>query len=209
MNLIFLGPPGAGKGTQAVKVAARYGLPHISTGEMLRAAMAEGTPMGQAAKGYIEKGALVPDEVVIGIVRERLAKEDCAKGFLLDGFPRTVAQAEALQGIVALDAAVLVDVPSEVLVARIAGRRVCAKCGGTFHVSSLASDVCPVCGEALIQRPDDNEDTVRNRLAVYEAQTAPLVDFYAQAGILKPVDGNRDIDAVFADVCAALESSEA
>lgn len=204
MNLILLGPPGAGKGTQAVQIAERYGLPHISTGDMLRAAIRAGTPMGLAAKGHIDKGELVPDDVVIGVVKERLAMDDCAKGFLLDGFPRTLVQAEALEKITKLDMALCIDADAEALVARIAGRRVCPKCGGSYHVSRLQGNVCPACGGTLVQREDDQEATVRNRLVVYEAQTKPLIDFYSKKGILRSVDGMQAIDKVFQDICAIL-----
>lgn len=204
MNLILLGPPGAGKGTQAVRISERYGLPHISTGDMLRSAIKAQTPMGLAAKSHIDKGELVPDDVVIGVVRERLAMADCSKGFLLDGFPRTLVQAEALEQITSVDVALCVDAEAEALVQRIAGRRVCTKCNGTFHVSALKGTVCPVCGAALMQRDDDQEKTVRNRLAVYEAQTKPLVDFYTYKGILRSVDGMQAIEKVFQDICDVL-----
>ena len=204
MNMILLGPPGAGKGTQAVRISERYGLPHISTGDMLRSAIKAQTPMGLAAKSHIDKGELVPDDVVIGVVRERLAMADCSKGFLLDGFPRTLVQAEALEQITSVDVALCVDAEAEALVQRIAGRRVCTKCNGTFHVSALKGTVCPVCGAALMQRDDDQEKTVRNRLAVYEAQTKPLVDFYTHKGILRSVDGMQAIEKVFQDICDVL-----
>ena len=204
MNLILLGPPGAGKGTQAVRISERYSLPHISTGDMLRSAIKAQTPMGLAAKSHIDKGELVPDDVVIGVVRERLAMADCAKGFLLDGFPRTLVQAEALEKIASVDVALCVDAEAEALVQRIAGRRVCTKCNGTFHVSALKGTVCPVCGAALMQRDDDQEKTVRNRLAVYEAQTKPLIDFYTHKGILRSVDGMQAIEKVFQDICDVL-----
>ena len=204
MNLILLGPPGAGKGTQAVRISERYSLPHISTGDMLRSAIKAQTPMGLAAKSHIDKGELVPDDVVIGVVQERLAMADCAKGFLLDGFPRTLVQAEALEQIASVDVALCVDAEAEALVQRIAGRRVCTKCNGTFHVSALKGTVCPVCGAALMQRDDDQEKTVRNRLAVYEAQTKPLIDFYTHKGILRSVDGMQAIEKVFQDICDVL-----
>ncbi len=207
MRMVFLGPPGAGKGTQAARVAEKLAVPHISTGAMLREAMAEGSDMGKAAKGFIDAGQLVPDEVVIGIVRERLAKADCAKGFLLDGFPRTVAQAEALEGFAALDAAINVDVAEDVLVERIAGRRMCRACGEALHVHSLnGATTCPRCGGELYQRTDDNETTVRNRMKVYNEQTKPLIDYYARKGILRDVDGDRAIADVFADILTALDS---
>jgi len=202
--MILLGPPGAGKGTQAAKITEKYGLPHISTGDMLRSAIRAGTPMGLAAKGYIDQGALVPDDVVIGVVKERLAMEDCKAGFLLDGFPRTIPQAEALEKLVKVDMALCITADAEALVMRIAGRRVCPACQGTYHVSTLTSDKCPACGQQLIQRDDDREETVRNRLTVYDAQTRPLVDFYAERGLLQTVDGMKQIDDVFADIVKLL-----
>ena len=208
MKMVFLGLPGAGKGTQAARVAQKYAVPHISTGAMLREAMAEGTEMGKAAKGFIDGGHLVPDEVVIGIVRERLTKPDCKAGFLLDGFPRTVAQAEALEGFAALDIAINVDVAEDVLVARIAGRRMCRACGEALHVNTLnGAATCPKCGGELYQRTDDNEDTVRNRMKVYNEQTKPLIDFYTRKGILKDVDGDRPIETVFTDITAAIDAA--
>jgi adenylate kinase len=209
MKMVFLGPPGAGKGTQAVRVAEQYGIPQISTGAMLREAMAQGTELGRAAKSIVEAGGLVPDDVVVGIVRERLARPDCAKGFLLDGFPRTVPQAEALETFAALDLAVNVDVEEDVLVARIAGRRMCRACGEALHVHSLkGATKCPKCSGDLYQRADDNEETVRNRMKVYNAQTKPLIDFYARKGILRNIDGDREIEAVYKDVIAAIEGKK-
>ncbi len=209
MNLVFLGPPGAGKGTQASRVAAKFQIPHISTGAMLRDAMAQGTEMGKLAKSYVDSGKLVPDDVVIGIVRERLAQDDCKAGFLLDGFPRTVPQAEALEGFASIGMAVNVDVAEDVLVERIAGRRMCRACGEALHVHSLrgAGD-CPKCGGELYQRTDDNEATVRNRMKVYNDQTKPLIEFYSRKGVLKDVDGDRDIDVVFADIVALLDGAK-
>lgn len=205
MNLIFLGPPGAGKGTQAAMVAAKYGIPHISTGDMLRGAIAQGTEMGLAAKAYMDKGELVPDEVVIGVVRDRLAQSDCAKGFILDGFPRTVVQAETLAGIVSIDHAILVDLDDESIVARMAGRRTCPACQATYHIDSLGgSQTCAKCGATLIQRTDDAPETVRNRLAVYHQKTQPLVDYYEGAGVLARIDGSQAIDAVFQAICGLL-----
>ncbi len=207
MKMVFLGPPGAGKGTQAVRVSEKYGFPQISTGAMLREAMAQGTELGLAAKSIIEAGGLVPDDVVIGIVKERLAREDCKKGFLLDGFPRTVPQAEALEGFAALDIAINVDADEDVIVARIAGRRMCKVCGEALHVNTLnGATQCPKCGGEIYQRIDDNEDTVRNRMKVYSEQTKPLIDFYARKGILANIDGDRDIEVVFKDVVEAIEA---
>ncbi len=200
MNLIFLGPPGAGKGTQAARVLEHYGLVHISTGAMLRDAIAEGTEMGKLAKGYMDKGALVPDDVIIGIVDDRLKKPDCEKGYILDGFPRTVEQAEALEKMAEIDYAILVDVPYDRLMARMIGRRVCPSCGNTYHISNLKSEDCPNCGTRLIQRADDNEETVANRLAIYDAQTRPVIEFYQARGKLAVIDGDRPQDVVFESI---------
>ena len=205
MKLVFLGPPGAGKGTQASYVCEKLAIPHISTGDMLRSAIANGTPTGLQAKVFMDAGKLVPDEVLIAMVRERLSAADCANGYLLDGFPRTVAQAEALKGISAPDYAVNVDVPDEKLLARLTGRRVCAKCAGTFHVSQLnGATVCPVCGGELIQRKDDTPETISNRLSVYHTQTAPLIDYYAKEGNLITVDGDQAMDEVTKAIFTAL-----
>jgi adenylate kinase len=206
MKLVFLGPPGAGKGTQAVRVSERYGIPQISTGAILREAMAQGTDLGKAAKAIIDAGGLVPDDVVIAIVRERLARDDCKKGFVLDGFPRTVPQAEALEAFAALDLAINVESASDVIVERIAGRRMCRQCGDSIHVKLLnGSPRCPRCGGEMYQRTDDNEETVRNRLKVYDEQTRPLIDFYKAKGILVNIDGDRAIEPIFKDVVAVIE----
>ncbi|MDO5298151.1 MAG: adenylate kinase [Clostridia bacterium] len=205
MNVIFLGPPGAGKGTQAVRVCERLGIPQISTGDILRRAMKEGTPTGLAAKSYVDKGELVPDSVVIDIVRERLAQPDCQNGYVLDGFPRTVPQAQALGEFASIDAVVNIEVSDEKLTARLSGRRVCLSCGGTYHVSTLnGATACEKCGAELIQRKDDKAETVLSRLAVYHAQTAPLIDYYAQRGLLKTVDGAQPMDACTAAILEAL-----
>ena len=205
MNLIFLGPPGAGKGTQAVRVCERLGIPQISTGDILRRAIKNETPTGLAAKSYIDKGQLVPDSVVIDIVRERLEHEDCKGGYLLDGFPRTVAQAEALEGFAKIDAVIDIDVSDEKLVERLSGRRVCLSCGGTYHVSHLnGSMTCEKCGNELIQRDDDKAETVLSRLTVYHAQTEPLIDFYTQRNLLKRIDGAQPMDACYAAILSAL-----
>ena len=205
MNLIFLGPPGAGKGTQAVRVCERLGIPQISTGDILRRAIKNETPTGLAAKSYIDKGQLVPDSVVIDIVRERLEHEDCKGGYLLDGFPRTVAQAEALETFAKIDAVIDIDVSDEKLVERLSGRRVCLSCGGTYHVSRLnGSTTCEKCGNELIQRDDDKAETVLSRLTVYHAQTEPLIDFYTQRGLIKTVDGAQPMDECYAAILAAL-----
>ena len=189
MNLIFLGPPGAGKGTMAQLLMADAGIPQISTGDMLRQAMKAGTEMGLSAKRYIEAGELVPDEVVIGIVKDRLQAEDCKNGYILDGFPRTVPQAEALAEFAKIDVALNIALDDEVIINRLGGRRVCLKCGATYHASTLnGKDTCANCGEKLVQRKDDAPETVKNRLAVYAAQTAPLIDYYAKKGLLKTVE---------------------
>lgn len=208
MNLVLMGLPGAGKGTQAEKIVDQYGIPHISTGDMFRAAMKEGTELGLQAKSFMEKGELVPDEVTIGIVRERLGKDDCVKGFLLDGFPRTVPQAEALESILAdlgrkISYVINIDVDKNILLERLTGRRICKDCGATYHLvfNPPAKDgVCDRCGGELYQRADDNSDTVQNRLEVNLKQAKPLLDFYEAKGYLKTIDGQRDIGDVFADI---------
>ena len=206
MKLIFLGPPGAGKGTQATGVSSHLRVPHISTGDMFRAAIKNETPTGLEAKRYMDAGQLVPDSVVVDMVKERLAMEDCAGGYLLDGFPRTVEQAKALDEISAPDAVVDIEVPDEKLLARLTGRRVCSKCSGTFHVSKLAEEsVCPVCGGELYQREDDKPATISNRLSVYHAQTSPLIGYYAGLGRLKRIDGDCRVEDVFQAILASLE----
>ena len=205
MNVIFLGPPGAGKGTQAVRVCERLGIPQISTGDILRRAIKEQTPTGLAAKAYIDKGELVPDSVVIDIVRERLAAKDCENGYILDGFPRTVPQAQALATFAKIDAVIDIEVSDEKLTERLSGRRVCLSCGGTYHVSRLnGSTTCEKCGATLIQRDDDKAETVLSRLKVYHAQTAPLIDFYAEQGLLRTVDGSQPMDDCFSAILSAL-----
>ena len=196
MKLIFLGPPGAGKGTQANRIAAAHKIPHISTGDMLRAEMREGTELGIAAKAYTDRGELVPDEIIIGMAHERIKQPDCENGFLFDGFPRTIAQADALAEICEIDQVVNIDVPSERLIGRISGRRMCPACGAAFHISSHADETCDKCGAALYQRDDDREETVRNRLAVYERQTQPLIDYYASRDLLSTVNGDQPVEAV-------------
>lgn len=195
MNIVFLGPPGAGKGTHAQMLMSELGIPQISTGDMLRQAIKAETPMGLNAKRYIDQGALVPDDVVIAIVRDRLAQEDCLHGYILDGFPRTVAQAEALASFAKIDVALNLALPDEMIVKRLSGRRVCLKCGGTYHISSLnGREDCEACGEKLVQRKDDTPETIQNRLAVYAKQTAPLIDYYQKQGLLRTVDclGTRE-----------------
>ena len=214
MKLVFLGPPGAGKGTQAAGVSAHLRVPHISTGDMFRSAIKNETPTGLEAKRYMDAGQLVPDSVVIAMVRERVAMDDCANGYLLDGFPRTVEQAEALETFAAPDAVVEIDVPDERLLARLTGRRVCRKCNGTFHISKLADEaVCPVCGGELFQRDDDKPATIANRLEVYHAQTAPLIGYYKELGKLRRpdfesleiVNGDNRPEDIFKAILASLE----
>lgn len=214
MNIVLLGAPGAGKGTQAAKMTAEFRLPHISTGDIFRKAVADGTPLGLEAKRFMDAGELVPDEVTIGIVKERLAQPDCADGFILDGFPRTVAQADALGAALAsmgsgLDAVVLVDVPKEALVERLTARRQCRACGRIYNVMGdmpSDADVCDECGGEVYQRADDTIETVTNRLDVYERNTQPLIDYYRGKGLLRVVDGDRDVDDVFADIKALMRS---
>jgi adenylate kinase len=208
MNLVLMGLPGAGKGTQAAKIVDKYGIPHISTGDMFRAAIKEGTELGMKAKSYMDAGNLVPDEVTIGIVEERLSKSDCENGFLLDGFPRTVAQAEALEKILSkskrsIDYVLNIDVDKEQLMERLTGRRICKQCGATYHVifnPPSEEGICDKCGGELYQREDDNEETVKTRLEVNIEQSKPLLKFYEQKGYLRNIDGNRDIDQVFVDI---------
>ena len=214
MYILLMGPPGAGKGTQAASLVKKYGIPHISTGDMFRAAVKEGTALGQKAKACMDAGKLVPDEITIGIVRERLAKPDCAKGFILDGFPRTVEQADALKGIlaelsIALTRAVDISVPKDELIARVTGRRICKNCGATYHVRfhpTAKDGVCDTCGGETYQRADDSEETMRSRLSVYEEQTKPLVDYYQKAGLYSRINGSQPMDKVFADVEASLRT---
>ena len=205
MNLVFLGPPGAGKGTQAAVVSHALNIPHISTGDMFRKAMREGTPTGLKAKAYIDNGQLVPDSVTIEMVQERLAEADCANGYLLDGFPRNLDQANALDTFSQLTAVVDIAVADEKLIARLSGRRVCPACGGTYHVSKIGDvKTCPECGGELIQRDDDNPATIANRLNVYHAQTSPLTAYYAEKGILKQVDGALQPEEVSSAILKAL-----
>lgn len=205
MNIIFLGPPGAGKGTQAQRICAALNIPQISTGDILRRAMKEQTPTGMKAKSFIDAGKLVPDEVIIDIVKERLQQDDAQAGYILDGFPRTVPQAEALEDIAKIDAVIELAVDDEKLVARLSGRRVCLKCGATYHVSRLnGKTTCDACGEELVQRDDDRAETVLNRLNVYHEQTAPLVDFYTSRGLLRRIDGAQDMDVIYHAILETL-----
>ena len=213
MKIILMGPPGAGKGTQAEKLVEVYQIPHISTGDMFRKAQKDGTELGLKAKSYMEQGQLVPDEVTVGIVKERLAEDDCKDGFLLDGFPRTVQQADALDGILkelgmTLDRVVNIEVDKEKLVARAVGRRICKSCGATYHIEfnpSKEEGVCDICKGDLYQRADDNEETVSKRIQVYLDETKPLADYYSKVGIIADIDGQQSIDKVFNDIVSALE----
>lgn len=200
IKLILLGPPGAGKGTQAELLCKAKNIAHISTGDMLRMNMRAETELGLAAREYVEKGELVPDELIIGMVKERVQKPDCENGFLFDGFPRTIAQAEALGRIMDVDLVINIDVPAERIVERIGGRRMCPACGKAFHVSTHDSGVCDKCGCELYQRTDDKPETVQNRLSVYTKQTQPLIDYYQALGKLRSVDGDRPIEDVLRDV---------
>ncbi len=212
MKIIMLGAPGAGKGTQAKKIAEKYGIPHISTGDIFRANIKGGTELGLKAKTFMDQGMLVPDEITIGMLMDRIKADDCAAGYVLDGFPRTIPQAESLTEALAgrgesIDYAINVDVPDEDIVARMSGRRACLSCGATYHVRfnpPKTEGVCDVCGSALVQRDDDKPETVKNRLAVYHEQTQPLIDYYQRAGVLKEVDGTRDLERVFADIVEIL-----
>ena len=212
MRLLIMGAPGAGKGTQAVFIKNAYNIPHISTGDMFRSAIKNATPLGVMAKSYIDKGQLVPDSVTIGLVKERLTEEDCQKGFILDGYPRNIAQAESLNQLLIelgmkLDACLYIDVDQKVLTDRIVGRRVCPKCGASFHITNLkpkVEGICDYCGEKLIQRKDDTLETVTPRLEVYNTSTAPLLDFYKKQGILVSVDGEGEVEQIFANILKAL-----
>ncbi len=215
MKIVLLGPPGAGKGTQAAMLMDKYKIPQISTGDMLRAAVRDQSPMGIKAKEYMDAGGLVPDEVVVGIVRERLQQSDCGSGFILDGFPRTVPQADALTQVLSslnkeLDAVISLEVDIDALVDRLTGRRTCAGCGRGFHIrfSPPGQDgICDSCGGSLSQRDDDKEETIRNRMQVYQQQTAPLEDYYRKEGLLTVVDGMDDITAVQQSIVAALQAN--
>ena len=213
MNIVLMGLPGAGKGTQAEKIVEKYAIPHISTGDMFRAAIKEGTELGLKAKSFMDEGKLVPDEVTIGIVRERLSQADCEKGFLLDGFPRTVPQAEALDSILEelgrpIEHTINIDVQKDELVARLSGRRICKVCGASYHLifnPPAEEGKCDKDGGELYTRADENPETVENRLAVNMNQAQPLLDFYQAKGVLTNIDGQQDIDKVFADLDALLQ----
>lgn len=208
MNLVLMGLPGAGKGTQAEKIVAKYNIPHISTGDMFRAAMKDETDLGLKAKSFMDKGELVPDEITIGIVKERLSKDDCVQGFLLDGFPRTVPQADALETLLSqldkrINYVIHIDVDKEELMGRLTGRRICKDCGATYHLvfnPPSNEGVCDRCGGELYQRADDNAETVQNRLDVNIKQMQPLLDFYQEKGYLRTINGQQDIDVVFQDI---------
>lgn len=212
-TIILLGAPGAGKGTNAKKITSEYHLPHISTGDMFREALRDETELGKLAKSYMDKGLLVPDEVTISLVKERLSKDDCKDGFLLDGFPRNLKQAEALEEIGKeinrpINYVIDINVPEEILKDRITGRRVCKKCGAPYHIKTLkpkVEGVCDICGGELIQRKDDNEEALKVRLDEYHHQTEPLINYYSKKGILHTVDGSKDLKVVMADIDAILD----
>jgi len=212
MNLMVFGAPGAGKGTQAKFLIEKYDIPQISTGDILRAAIADKTDMGMEAKNYMDAGKLVPDSTIIGIIKDRLAEDDCKKGFILDGFPRTLPQAEALNDLmkdmgISLDKVISLNVPDELIVGRITGRRVCPDCGASFHVDfnpSKEEGKCDYCGGELIIRKDDNAETVKSRLGAYHEQTAPLIAFYTDMGVMVELDGTKDVSEVTADMFASI-----
>ena len=211
MKIVLLGPPGAGKGTQAKSISNKYSIPHISTGDIFRKNISENTPLGVEAKSYMDKGQLVPDEVTINMVKDRLQQADCENGYLLDGFPRTVAQAEALNSFLIdrdeqLDTALLIKVPNEFILERMTGRRVCPSCGASYHVkfNPPIEGKCSLCGSEVIQRKDDTVETVKERLDVYEKETQPLIDFYANKQLLSEVDGTQAINEVFRGICDIL-----
>lgn len=216
MKIVLLGPPGAGKGTQAKSISNRYSIPHISTGDIFRKNISENTPLGIEAKKHIDKGQLVPDDVTINMVKDRLQEEDCKNGYLLDGFPRTVHQAEALQEFLSnrnesLDTALLIEVPISFILERMTGRRVCPSCGASYHIRfnpPMIVGKCDVCGSDVIQRKDDTEETVSERLDVYKRQTQPLIDFYKERNLLSIVDGTKAINEVFEGICSILGSHE-
>ena len=213
MKIIMLGAPGAGKGTQAKKIAAKYAIPHISTGDIFRANIKNNTELGKKAKTYMDKGELVPDELVVDLIMDRFKDADCANGYVLDGFPRTIPQAEVLDKALTelgdkIDYAINVDVPDENIIKRMSGRRACVTCGATYHIVHIPpkkEGVCDTCGSELILRDDDKPETVKNRLDVYHKQTQPLIDFYTEKGVLRSVDGTVDMKDVFAAIVAILE----
>ena len=203
-KIILLGAPGAGKGSQAAKISEKYNIPHISTGDIFRKNIKEQTPLGNLAKSYIDKGQLVPDDVVIGLVESRLKESDCANGYILDGFPRTIPQAEALDKVADVNVVINLDVPFDIMTERLTGRRVCI-CGATYHVSSYPGDTCDRCGKKLIVRDDDKPETVKERLQVYLRQTEPLIDYYRNKGLVRDVKGRDTVEQTFADVVEVLD----
>lgn len=215
MKIVMLGAPGAGKGTQAIKIADKYDIPHISTGDIFRANIKGGTELGQKAKSYIDKGELVPDEVTIRMLLDRIAQDDCKNGYVLDGFPRTIPQAESLTEALKsqgdrIDFALNIDVPDEAIIKRMSGRRACPKCGATYHIVYAApktEKICDKCGTELIIRSDDKPETVKDRLNVYHQQTEPLIAYYKTAGVLREVDGTQELPKVFEDVVAILSEN--
>ena len=212
MKIIMLGAPGAGKGTQAKMIADKYGVPHISTGDIFRANIKNGTELGMEAKKYMDQGLLVPDELTVRILLDRVAQDDCKNGYVLDGFPRTIPQAEVLDSELTklgdhIDYAINVDVPDENIVKRMSGRRACLTCGATYHIEHVPpkkEGICDVCGSELVLRDDDKPETVKNRLNVYHEQTQPLIDFYTEKGVLQTVDGTVPMEEVFAAITAIL-----
>ena len=214
MKIVMLGAPGAGKGTQARLISEKYGIPQISTGDIFRANIRDNTQLGQKAKSYMDQGLLVPDQVTCDLVVDRISREDCANGYILDGFPRTIPQAQALtQALQAqgtkIDYAIDVEVPDDNIVQRMSGRRACPKCGATFHIRYKMPEqegICDACGTALIQREDDHAETVQKRLDVYHSQTQPLIEYYREQGVLHSVDGTREMNTVFDSICAVLEA---
>ncbi len=216
MKIILLGPPGAGKGTQAAGIVEKYNIPHISTGDIFRKNIKEGTELGKKAKEYMDKGLLVPDELTVGLVTDRISQDDCKNGFMLDGFPRNVSQAKYLDSFlqktnIALDKVVNIEVDKSILVERAVGRRICKSCGATFHIEfnpPKENGVCDVCSGELYQRADDTEETVSKRIQVYLDETKPLADYYCKSGIIADINGQQSIDKVFNDIVSALESSK-
>ena len=216
MKIVLLGPPGAGKGTQAKSISNKYSIPHISTGDIFRKNISENTPLGIEAKSYMDKGQLVPDEVTINMVKDRLSQDDCSNGYLLDGFPRTVAQAEALDSFLEerneeLDTALAIEVPNEFILERMTGRRVCPSCGASYHIKfnpPSDSKSCDLCGTEVIQRKDDTEATVKERLEVYGKETEPLINYYGNRNKLSTVDGTKAIIEVFRGICNILENKQ-
>ena len=213
MKIVMLGAPGAGKGTQAQMICEKYGIPHVSTGDIFRENIRNNTELGQQVKSYLNEGKLVPDELTVRILLDRVAKEDCVSGYVLDGFPRTIPQAEVLTQKLEemndkIDFAIDVEVPDENIIRRMSGRRSCPKCGATYHITYIPpkqDGICDECGSALGQRDDDKEETVKERLNVYHKQTQPLIEYYGNAGVLKTVDGTKDMKEVFEDITALLE----